>query len=270
MKLGIGTYSYAWAIGVNGYPPTQPMSALDFLHRCAEQGVKLVQIADNLPLDKLTSIELDALLAEAQGLEIAIEVGTRGIMLDHLRTYLQIAQRCQSPILRVVVDTRDHHPQPDEIVTTLRSMMPEFEQAGVTLAVENHDRFKSQTLVDILTAVNSTHIGICLDTVNSFGALEGPEVVVDTLGPHVVNLHIKDFAIRRVDHNMGFIVEGKPAGSGMLNVPALLQRLKHFGRDFNAIFELWPAPEADIEATIRKEQAWVDASIRYLRTLITD
>ena len=270
MKLGIGTYAYAWAIGVNVYPPPQPMSALDFLRRCAEHGVKLVQIADNLPLDKLSVAELDALLAEAQQLGIAIEVGTRGIQPDHLRTYLQIAQRCQSPILRVVVDTRDHHPESDEIVDILRGIMPEFEQAGVTLAVENHDRFKARTLVEILKAVDSPHIGICLDTVNSFGALEGPDVVVEILGPYVVNLHVKDFAIRRVDHNMGFVLEGRPAGSGMLDVPHLLNLPTDFGRDFNAILEVWPAPEADIVETIRKEEAWVGESIRYLRTLIAD
>lgn len=270
MKLGIGTYAYAWAIGVPNYPPIQPMRVLDFVRCCAEQGVKLVQIADNLPLDNLSAAEFDTLVAEAQRLGIAIEVGTRGIQPDHLRKYLQIAKRCQSPILRVVVDTYDHQPEPDEIVSILRGVMPEFGQAGVTLAVENHDRFKAQTLVDILKAVDNTHLGICLDTVNSFGALEGPDVVIDTLGPYVVNLHVKDFAIRRVGHNMGFVLEGKPAGGGMLDVPDLLKRLNAFGRDFNAILELWPVPESDLEATIRKERAWVEESVQYLRGFITD
>jgi sugar phosphate isomerase/epimerase len=232
--------------------------------------VKLAQFADNMPLDKLTPTEMDALLTEAERLNIAIEVGTRGIQPHHLHKYLHIARRCQSPLLRVVVDTRDHHPSPEEILMVLRDIIPGFEQAAVTLAVENHDRFKAQTLVDILAAVNNPYIGICLDTVNSFGALEGPEVVIDMLGPYVVNLHVKDFSIRRVDHNMGFVLEGTPAGSGMLDVPNLLQRLKQFGRDFNAILELWPAPEADLDATLRKEQAWIGESIQYLRTLISE
>jgi hypothetical protein len=50
----------------------------------------------------------------------------------------------------------------------------------------------------------------------------------------------------------------------------LLARLQNFNRRFNAILELWPAPEANIEATIRKEDAWAAESIRYLRTLIPD
>ena len=56
------------------------------------------------------------------------------------------------------------------------------------------------------------YVGICLDTVNSFGSLEGPEVVIETLAPYTVNLHIKDFDIRRTDHNMGFTIFGTPAG----------------------------------------------------------
>jgi sugar phosphate isomerase/epimerase len=146
--------------------------------------------------------------------------------------------------------------------------MPEFANAGVVLAIENHDRFKVKTLVDILDRIDSPNVGICLDTVNSFGAGEGPEVVVAALGPYVVNLHVKDFTIRRHRHMLGFEVEGMPAGRGMLDVPWLLERLQAFGRDPNAILETWPPPEATIPETITKEDAWVRESIQYLRTLI--
>jgi sugar phosphate isomerase/epimerase len=269
-RLGISTYAFAWAIGVTGYPPEAPMDSSSFLHRAAELGVYLVQIADNLPLDRLSAAEFDSLVGATRHLGIAVEVGTRGIDYEHLRTYLQIALRFQSPILRVVVDTKDHHPDPDEISKRLKAIMPEFEQAGVILAIENHDRFKARTLVQIIESVNSSSIGICLDTVNSFGALEAADVVVDALGPFVVNLHIKDFMIRRADHNLGFVIEGTPAGWGMLHIPGLLKRLENFNRNFNAVLELWPSPESTIQATIDKEAAWVSQSISYLRTLIKE
>lgn len=268
MKLGIGSYAYAWSIGVPGYTrPRQPMDTLGLVRRAAELGVHLVQIADNLPLDALTFEALKKLVDQARRLDVAIEVGTRGIQPEHLRRYLEIARRCGSPILRVVVDTRDHHPEPSEVIDLLRPLLSDFEQAGVTLAIENHDRFKVRSLVDIICSLNSPYLGICLDTVNSFGALEDPHRVVTELGPHVVNLHVKDFRVRRVDHNMGFVVEGTPAGQGMLNVPELLAQLR--GRSFNAILELWPAPEVDADATAAKEDAWVVESIRYLRQHIS-
>ncbi len=170
--------------------------------------------------------------------------------------------------MRIVIDTADHYPDQEEVVRALRAVAPEFERAGVCIAVENHDRFSASVLADIVRRVESDHIGVCLDTVNSFGALEGPEVVLEILGPYVVNLHIKDFAVFRASHMMGFSVEGRPAGQGRLNVPWLLQTLRDWDRDPNAILELWTPPEEELKATIRKEEAWAVQSVKYLRTLI--
>lgn len=267
-ELGIGTYAFAWSIGVPGYPkPKQPLDAVSFVRRCAALGVSLVQIADNIPLHTLTAAELDALEQEVTDRGMAVEVGTRGIAPDHLHTYLQLAQRFASPILRVVVDTANHHPDVPEIIATLRPMMAAFEAAGVTLAIENHDRFKSAALIKILESLNTARVGICLDTVNSFGCLEGPDVVIDTLGPYVVNLHIKDFTIARLSHNMGFELTGTPAGEGMLDVPSVVQRLRNFGREFNAILELWPAYTGDIEETRAIEATWAERSLAHLREI---
>ncbi len=38
MKLGIGSYAFAWAIGVPGYSPRKPMSAMDLLNITDELG----------------------------------------------------------------------------------------------------------------------------------------------------------------------------------------------------------------------------------------
>ena len=278
MRLGISSYTYSWAIGVPGYPPERPLTATGLLDRAARLGVHMVQVADNLPLDRLPDSQLEAFQRHAAGLGIQVEVGTRGIHPDHLRTYLRLAERLQSPILRVVVDTADHHPTEDEAEETIRPLLPEFERAGVCLAFENHDRFPARTLARIVEHMDSPCAGICLDTVNSFGALEGPEVVVETLGPWVVNLHVKDFVVQRASHKMGFTVEGRPAGQGQLNVPWLLHALREQIQGHrrsspvqvepNAILELWTPPEKALADTMAKEEAWATASVAYLRRLI--
>jgi sugar phosphate isomerase/epimerase len=246
------------------------MDAVALLLKAAALGVRVIQIADNLPLHRLALTDLEALGRRAAGLNIAVEVGTRGTAIDHLRTYLEIARRLGASLLRIVVDTADHRPDAREVSGFLAPLVPDLERSDIRLAIENHDCFAAATFAKIIRQVGSPRVGICLDTVNSFGALEGPEVVVKTLAPYVLNVHVKDFTIRRADHQMGFTIEGTPAGRGRLDVPWLLRKLKEAGRDPNAILELWTPPAPTIGETVAREAAWSAESIIYLRTLIKD
>ncbi len=270
MRLGIGSYAFAWGIGVPGYPPVRPMTAFDLLETAARFEVRLVQICDNLPLTQLSLAELDRFAARANELKIQVELGTLGLGCDNLRAYLQLAQRFGCLFVRVVVDSKGDEPTPEEIVARLRPLVTEFADAGVKLAIENHDRFRSRTLAWIVEQLGPANVGICLDTVNSFGALEGPEVVVQTLAPYTLCLHVKDFTIRRVSHRMGFILEGCPAGQGQLDVLWLLKQLANCPHSFNVILETWVSPSDSLEETIARERAWTETGKNYLRGLIAE
>jgi len=268
VKLGLGSYALAWSIGVPGHLPERPLDVFGFVETAARHGFTLVQIADNLPLTRMAEAELVRLETHLRALNLEVELGARGIREGNLERHLELSHRFGAALLRVVVDGPDHHPSAGEVVQTLRDVLSLFEAAGVTLAVENHDRFSARTLADIVEALGSPFVGICLDTVNSFGALEGPEVVIETLGPFVMNLHVKDFVVRRVDHSMGFTITGTPAGQGSLDLPGLLGSLTAWGRNPNLILELWPTPEPELAATLEKERFWLEDSAAYLRTLL--
>src|SRR6187399_2118511 len=143
MRLGIGSYTFAWAIGVPGHPPAQPMTAFDLLEETARLGVRLVQVCDNLPLTRLSSTELERFSARARELNIQVELGTLGLGPDNLRAYLQLAKHFKCPFVRVVVDSPGDEPSPDEIVDRLRPLLAEFAAANIFLAIENHDRLRS-------------------------------------------------------------------------------------------------------------------------------
>ncbi len=268
MRLGISTFAYTWSIGVPGLESSSPMSGLDFLASANSFGVHLVQIADNLPLHVLSTEQLQALRGYAGSHAIEIEVGTRGLTDDNIAQYLEIADFFDSPILRIITDATGFYPDPDEITVSLRKWAVEAKRRDIILAVENHDRFSSRTLADIMERVDSSHVGICLDTVNSFGALEGPETVVANLAPYTVNVHLKDFRIFRPFHNMGFTVEGTPAGEGMLDICLLLGNPHIKRRNPHAILELWtpPSPKG-VDATVETEREWVSRSLKNLDTL---
>lgn len=271
MRLGLGSYAFGWAAGVRGYPaPLRPLTPRGLLEKAAALGVRLVQFADNLPLDRLPNDALDELLRCGGDLGIELELGMRGIGASDVHRHLHIATRLGARLLRVVIDTNVHHPSVDEIVATLTEFVPECEHRGITLAIENHDRFRANTLRAILDRVGHPRIGLCFDTANSLGCMEGAGYVLDVLGPHIVNVHIKDVTVRRQPHAFGFVVEGRPAGEGQLDIPDLVARLRGLGRNLNAILELWPPPDGTPEATIEKENAWVAQSVRYLRQFISE
>jgi sugar phosphate isomerase/epimerase len=270
MRLGIGSYTFPWAVGIPRHMPQRPLSALDLLEKAKLLGVSVVQYCDNLPLDALSESQLEDIEKCASDYGISIEVGVRGIDAEMLKTNLELAIRFKSPILRIVIDSPQCQPLSADVPALLRPMLKSFEQANVCLAIENHDRFTARELSSIVSQLESPYIGICLDTVNSFGALEGPEAVVSVLAPWVVSLHIKDFVIRRTSNYLGFVIEGCPAGQGRLNIPWVLDQLRRSNRHPNAIVEQWPAPEETTEATIAKEDAWTKQSIEYLRNLLAD
>lgn len=268
MLLGLGTYALAWSIGVPGHPaPSRPLDALGVLGSARTLGLGLVQFADNLSLLDIPAPSRSALVQAARSAGIAIEVGGRGLTDDNLRHHLDLASECGARLVRMVIDGPGFEPALDEVIGRLSAITPLLERRDLTLGLENHDRLRVAEFVAILEAVGSPRVGICLDTVNSFGAGEGLATVVDALAPHTVNLHLKDYAIRRLDHRMGFHVGGTPAGEGDLPVGWLLRRLAPFGRCHSAVIELWPPPQADGDASAALEQDWLRKSVHNLRTL---
>lgn len=268
-KIGISSYSYSYAVGFAGFAPAKPLGAFDLVDKAVELGVPVLQIADNCPLDQLSSSQLADLYAYAQRQHVSLEVGTRGIETDHLLQYIEIAKTLHSPLLRVVIDTAWHRPEFEEIVALIKKVLPALSENNMVLGIENHDRFKARMFADIVNAVDSPLVGIVLDTVNSFACEENTEQVMDALARHTVNFHVKDFKIERVKNSMGLRVTGTIAGQGFLDIAKMEQRLSLEARcDYSTVLELWMAPEPGVEETVQKEDRWVKESVAYLKRIL--
>ncbi|MGG0716251.1 sugar phosphate isomerase/epimerase family protein [Robertmurraya massiliosenegalensis] len=265
MKLGLGSYALAWAIGVPGYPlPQRQLDAVGFLRTAHKLGVKLVQFADNVPLEQLEERELFKIKEVARELEIEIEIGTRGTSPNHLRRFLELARFFDAKLVRTIINSDNMM----QVEKDIHEVLPLYETSGVTLGIENHDRHTTEQFSQLFNQIGSRYVGVCLDTVNSFGALEGPNQVIKNLAPFIVNVHVKDFEIKRVDHMMGFLLTGTPAGEGMLDIDLLLNELKEEKKDVNIILELWPPFANSIEETVELENEWAVKSIRFLKKKI--
>lgn len=261
MLWGISSYALAWSIGVPGYPPpVEPLTPVGLLDLAAQRGVRLVQIADNIPLHRLPEPELTALGTHAESRGITLEVGTRGTQPELLLEYLEIARRLGSRLVRTLIT----EPSLTQATSDIAAVLPRYEQAGVLLAIENHGLHTTAQLSGLFDAFSSASLGCCLDTVNSFGALEAPDTVIRALAPYTVNVHFKDFEIKRADHQMGFVLSGTPAGYGKLDLQALLACLRPYGKRYTTVLELWPPYTGSVEETIALERQWLQLSVDYL------
>lgn len=268
MKIALSSYTYTWATGVPGMLPENRLDVFGLLEEAVRLKVPCIQIADNMPLHELSPVQMQKLKNESSDCKISIEVGARGLSPGNLEKYISIAAFFNSPIVRFVIDASQFEPSLNDIIITIRNVLPLLKENSVRLALENHDRIRAIDFRYIIENTDKEWVGICLDTVNSFGAAEGIESVVNTLAPFTINLHVKDFTIYRLDHKMGFIVEGRPAGHGMLPIPWLLEEIKKHGKCQTAVLELWTPPEKSLEDTIAKEKKWAEESISYLHQVI--
>ncbi len=266
MHLGLGTYTFPWNIMLSDRLPYS-FGFREMLEFTADNNINFFQFCDNYPLHRLAKNELAELKKLALERNIQLQVGARGLRFDHIANYLFIAAELNSAFLRVVTDDTDYYPNKEEVVQTIQALLPLLRETGVVLAIENHDRFKAQTLAGIIKQTDAASVAICLDTANSLGAGEGIGETVPALLPYAINLHIKDFTIERVNHKMGFTVLGAAAGKGMLDIPKLLNKCSGYERCSTATLELWMNEEATPEQTIAAEMNLVSRSVKYQRTI---
>ena len=268
MKLGISSFTYGWAVGIEGNMPQKPMTEQDLIAQTLYFGLHCLQIGDNLPVHTFSKERLENFKNQLVLNNIRIEIGARKMTAEHLQTYLDLAYFLGAPLVRFIIDGDDYEPTIEEVVSTIKNTLPFLHQHQISIGIENHDRLKANELASIMEKIGDKYVGICLDCVNSMGAGEGLEYVAEILAPYTINLHLKDFTVQRLSHKMGFKVLGAPAGTGLTNVPFLLDKVSNYGRCQSTILEQWVVPEKDTAASIEKEKAWAEQGITYLKNFI--
>lgn len=263
--VGLSTYAYFWR---SSDRVPAPLTLADMLRDTARLGADVFQICDYAPLAGLSRGELAEVRSLADDLGLVIEIGTRGTDPAHLARHLEIAQELGARLVRSMWTSGDDRPTLDENVARLREVLPAYESAGVTLALETYEQVSTADLVSLVEAVGSSCLGVCLDPANTVARLELPADVTARVTPHVVNWHVKDFDFTREDGWVGFSLVGVPLGTGKLDYSGVLRDLPDAGPDgrpITRVVEHWLPWQGDPETTTRLEAEWTQHNLSYLK-----
>lgn len=270
MKLGIGSYTFPWAIGLPGALPGNPLRAIDLMEKAREIGVGLVQFGPNLPLDKLPEKDLKEVVKRADSWKIDLEIGTTGFDLDRLRIQIEFARRIGAILIKTTPERPDGTvPTRMEISEPLRRIADELARAEIGLALDN-SLMPAQELNELLGSIRSPWLGAALDTANPLAIPQGWQISLRVLGHRALSIHLKDFVVQPGDHGMGFTINGAPVGTGQLNIAWMMESIASIRVEPSVILESWTPQQATLEATLKLEHEWAKQGVEYLRKFIVD
>ncbi|MFM7321681.1 MAG: sugar phosphate isomerase/epimerase family protein, partial [Armatimonadota bacterium] len=103
----------------------------------------------------------------------------------------------------------------------LRHLLPIADDAGVFVAVENHQDLDSEDLLRLADAVHAhPRFGIVFDTGNPLAVAEDPLDFLKRVVPLVRHVHLKDYQMHLYEH--GYRLVRCPAGEGVVPFESLL------------------------------------------------
>jgi sugar phosphate isomerase/epimerase len=202
---GINPYGLTYHLGLQGAGTPRanpiPLGLRGFLDIAAELHARVVEI--HAPwLYALQPPDLEDLRRHLQSLRF-IPVISLGPPLHGVEDALRCASALGASTLRLGLtpvlagDRAAHAPfwleMIEHVRATLRRCAPIAAARGISLAIENHQDFTSQELLDFAAEAGSA-VGICLDTGNPLAVAEEPLAFARRVAPLVRHVHLKDYS----------------------------------------------------------------------------
>lgn len=266
MRLGLGSYAFRWAMGIGSSTPAAFDCVPALIRETAELGCQVLQLADLHAIESASAADLSDLREQAESAGVALQTGVTGATIERLSDHLRIATSLGADLARVVL--HGHGVEDErEALRSLTAVAHAYEDAGVTLAIENHFLTPSATLVELIAEIGSSAVGITLDVANSIACQEWPEQTIATLAPYVRCLHLKDYRIVPSLDGVGASVIGTPLGQGWTDIGAIFAAIQpHAATDMAVILEQWSPSGPTHRDTLATETLWRRESVATARS----
>lgn len=216
LHVGLNPYGINFAIGLMGAKtPRQnphPLGLEGFVRIAEEASVRSIEIHAGHLIGS-TIFDLQSLVKRLSGMNV-IPVVSVGPPMDGLDRAIACAKEIGAKTVRVGLTTvlcGDRAMLGDDwpklVADVRRSLKLHAWQAadqGVTLAIEDHQDFGSQELLDFCEEAGPS-VGICLDTGNALAVGEDPLAFARRVAPKVCHVHLKDYQAQWTDEGYRLI-----------------------------------------------------------------
>lgn len=212
LKVGINPYGLTYTLGIQGQgtPRANPAGRglSGFIDIASQIGARSIELHEPW-LSGLGDGELASLRTRLEALQLTPIVGS-GLPHAPIGNALRPAVALGAGTVRLALSRLlcgDRATLGDgwaRLVDDVRENLIQYaglaRQAGIVLAIENHQDFDSGELLE-LCAEAGPNVGICFDLANTFPVAEAPLEFARRIAPMVRHVHLKDY-------NVQFTAEG--------------------------------------------------------------
>ena len=256
--------------------------ALEWLiNRTAQLGLQVVHGGPRVFDDSAYIARIKALV-ESKGLEMIPALGVDPISggeatresIDNARKFLQgykafggvrFSKFCTTPMTRNRF--RNDPPLAQQLELIIKNIPPVVraaEDAGITLALENHLDYRASEVVQIIEAIDSPNLRFLFDMGNTVVVIEDPVEAAKVAAPYTVLCHLKDVRILPWTPSALFVaaVFAAPLGRGNVDVEQICQILQEKAPDPKNLclsLENMPVPPNE------DEDLWVVEGIKWAK-----
>lgn len=247
LLVGLNPYGLTWHLGLQGRgtprmnPKAQGLEG--FIAIATELGAHVLEIYDPW----LRELDDDAVRAlrdrlAALGMKPVVSAGLN--MMGPMESALRSARLLGAETIRlglspVLCGDRNLHRDGwgelcGSIAKALAYWGPRAADEGRMLAIENHQDFGSQELVDFCEAAGRG-VGITFDTGNTFPVAEAPLDFTRRVAPYVRHVHLKDYRVQFTDE--GYRLVRCAIGDGAVPHGEMLSTLAGYHDEMTAVLE---------------------------------
>ncbi|QLO44747.1 TIM barrel protein [Citrobacter freundii] len=202
-----------------------PNDLLDIASENNLRGVKIhVLDGERYSLENMNDEALSAFGDKARQLQLDLHIETSSSDKKAIDQAVAIALKTGASSVRFYPRYEGNLQEVLAIITQdIKYLRDCYQDSGLTFTLEQHEDLKSHELVSLVQNSDMESLSLLFDFANMINANEHPLTALDTMSPHITQVHIKDALI--VNENAGLGHKACTSGQGDMPFKDLLTKL---------------------------------------------